>query len=128
MRTRILWTGALLAISAMSAAHSVIGAPKGRDIPADVQAVFKKHCVRCHTGPKPPKGLSLIPGKAAAIIDAPSAEVPGASIIDTKTPEASYLLKKVRRGPGITGKPMPPGKALTTDELQVLEAWIAGLK
>jgi len=128
MRTRILWTVALLAISGVSAALSVIGASKGRDIPANVLAVFKKRCVRCHTGPKPPKGLSLIPGRAPSIIDAPSAEVPGLMIIDPNTPEASYLLKKVRREKGIAGKPMPPGKALPADELQVLETWILGLK
>jgi mono/diheme cytochrome c family protein len=128
MRTRILWTVALLAISGASAALSVIGAPKDRDIPANVLAVFKKNCVRCHTGPKPPKGLSLVPGKIAAVIDAPSAEVPDLRIVDPNAPEASYLLKKVRRETGIAGKPMPPGKALSADELQVLEAWIAGLK
>ena len=128
MRTRILWTVALLAISGASAALSVIGAPKDRDIPANVLAVFKKNCVRCHTGPKPPKGLSLVPGKIAAVIDAPSAVVPDLRIVDPNAPEASYLLKKVRRETGIAGKPMPPGKALSADELQVLEAWIAGLK
>jgi mono/diheme cytochrome c family protein len=98
------------------------------EVPAAVQAVFKSHCVRCHTGSKPPKGLSLIPSKASAILDAPSAEVPSLRIVDTENPEASYLLKKIRRGDGITGKPMPPSKALPAEELQVLETWILGLK
>lgn len=128
MRPRIYRAIALLAILGASAALAAGGASKAGDIPADVQTVFKKHCVRCHTGPMPPKGLSLVPSKAAAIIDAPSAEVPGVSIVDTKTPEASYLLKKVRRENSITGKPMPPGKALPADELKIIEAWIAGLK
>ena len=128
MRTRILWTVALLAISGASAALSVIGAPKDRDIPANVLAVFKKNCVRCHTGPKPPKGLSLIPGRIAAVIDAPSAEDPSLRIVDSEAPETSYLLKKIRREKDIAGKPMPPGRALSPEDLQVLEAWIAGLK
>lgn len=98
------------------------------EVPAAVQSVFKSHCVRCHTGSKPPKGLSLIPSRASAIIDAPSAEVPSLRIVDTENPDASYLLKKIRREDGITGKPMPPSKALPAEELQVLEAWILGLK
>lgn len=98
------------------------------EIPADVQKVFKQHCVRCHTGPKPPKGLSVIPGKIASAIGAPSAEVPAMKLIEPGAPDASYLLKKVRREEGIAGKPMPPGRPLADEEIQALEAWIAGLK
>jgi mono/diheme cytochrome c family protein len=97
-------------------------------IPAEVQAVFKSYCVHCHTGSAPPKGLSLIPSKSAALLDAPSAENPELRIVDTKNPEASYMLKKIRRGDGIKGKPMPPPKALPAEKLQVLETWILGLK
>ena len=104
------------------------GSQAGTVIPADVQAVFKNHCVRCHTGPRPPKGLSLIPGRSAAILDAPSAEVPSLRIVNTEDPETSYMLKKVRRRDDITGRPMPPGKALPAEKLQVLETWILGLK
>lgn len=119
---------AALGLASAGMALALSGSQRGQEIPANVLAVFKKNCVRCHTGPKPPKGLSLIPAKAAAVIDAPSAEVPSLKLVDMEAPEASYLLKKVRRESGISGKPMPPGKALAADELQVLEAWIAGLK
>jgi len=34
----------------------------------------------------------------------------------------------IGREEGIAGKPMPPGKALTPEEIQVLETWISGLK
>jgi len=128
MKRNDLLALALLGLASAVTALSLAGSQRGRDIPANVLAVFKKNCVRCHTGPKPPKGLSLVPGKIAAVIDAPSAEVPDLRIVDPNAPEASYLLKKVRRETGIAGKPMPPGKALSADELQVLEAWIAGLK
>lgn len=100
----------------------------GSGIPAEVQAVFKSYCVGCHTGSAPPKGLSLIPSKSGAVLDAPSAENPELKIVDTKNPEASYMLKKIRRGDGIKGKPMPPHKALPAEKLQVLETWILGLK
>ena len=109
-------------------AAALAAGPEDRAIPAEVQKVFKQHCVRCHTGPKPPKGLSLIPARIASAIDATSAEVPALKIIDRSAPESSYLLKKVRREEGIAGKPMPPGKALTAEEIQVLETWISGLK
>jgi mono/diheme cytochrome c family protein len=121
-------TLALLGLAGLGAALAAAAGPEDRAIPAEVQKVFKQHCVRCHTGPKPPKGLSLIPARIASAIDATSAEVPALKIIDQSAPEASYLLKKVRREEGITGKPMPPGKALTPEEIQVLETWISGLK
>lgn len=104
------------------------GVKAAAGVPADVQTVFKNHCVRCHTGSKPPRGLSLIPSKVAAIIDAPSAGVPDLLIVNTNDPGASYLLKKVRGEAGIAGKPMPLGKVLPAGDLKVLEAWIMGLK
>ena len=128
MKRNDLLAFALLGLASAGAALSLAGSQRGRDIPADVLAVFKKNCVRCHTGPKPPKGLSLIPGRIAAVIDAPSAEDPSLRIVDSEAPGTSYLLKKVRREKDIAGKPMPPGRALSPEDLQVLEAWIAGLK
>jgi mono/diheme cytochrome c family protein len=98
------------------------------EVPDNVKALFGQRCAGCHKGNSPPKGLNLEPANVAAILDAPSREVPGLKIVDTKAPEASYLLKKVRRESGIAGKPMPPGKALAADQLQVLEAWVDGLK
>ncbi|MBP1659390.1 MAG: hypothetical protein H6P95_582 [Candidatus Aminicenantes bacterium] len=104
------------------------GDKASQGVPAAVQAVFKSRCTSCHTGSKPPRGLSLIPDRSAFILGAPSAEVPSLRIVDTDDPSASYLLKKVRREPGISGKPMPPSKALPVDELRIIEDWIMGLK
>jgi mono/diheme cytochrome c family protein len=128
MNKKVFMVVALVGLAGANIGLSLAQAQKGQAVPADVMGVFKKHCVRCHTGPKPPRGLSLIPAKAAAVIDAPSAEVPSLKLVDTEAPGSSYLLKKVRREKDIAGKPMPPGKALAAEELQVLEAWIAGLK
>ena len=119
---------ALLGLAGAGAVLSKAAVPGDRDIPADVLSVFNKNCVRCHTGPKPPKGLSLIPAKIASAIEVPSTEVPEAKLIVPGDPGTSYLMKKVRREEGIAGKPMPPGKALTAEEIRVLEAWISGLK
>jgi mono/diheme cytochrome c family protein len=103
--------------------------PGGADdgVPADVQKVFKKHCVRCHTGAAPPRVLLLIREKAGAVVGAPSAGKPGLLLVEPGKPETSYLLMKVRGDEGIQGKRMPPGGALSDDELKVLEAWVAGL-
>jgi len=109
-------------------AGATLGVRAATDIPDDVKALTKAKCVRCHKGIFAPKGLKLGPDNLAAIVDAPSREVPELKIIDTRTPESSYLLKKTRRESGIVGKPMPPGKALAAEELRVLETWILGLK
>jgi len=98
------------------------------EVPDGVKALFGQRCAGCHKGRFPPKGLNLEPANVSAILDAPSREVPGLKIVDTKSPEASYVLKKVRRESGIAGKPMPPGKALAAEELRVIEAWLEGLK
>jgi uncharacterized membrane protein len=107
---------------------AAIGIVAAADIPDSVKTVVQKNCAGCHKGRTPAKGLNLEPANLAAIIDAPSSGVPGAKIVDRAAPEASYLLKKVRREKSVAGRPMPPGKALAAEELRVLEEWIAGLK
>jgi len=107
---------------------AVLGAWASAGIPEGVRSVFQQRCAGCHKGTFPSGGLNLEPANLDAIIDKPSRKASGQKIVDPQSPEASYLLKKVRRGKDIAGKPMPPGKALAAEELQVLEAWIAGLK
>jgi len=102
------------------------GAWAAVDVPDGVKTLFQKRCAVCHKGKHPPKGLNLEPANVVAILDAPSREVPSLKIIDTKSPGSSYLLKKVRRQSDIAGSGMPPRKALTAAELQVIEAWLVG--
>jgi hypothetical protein len=106
---------------------SAIGVWAAADVPDGVKTLVKQRCVKCHKGKFPPKSLNLEPANFAAVLDRPSSEVPFLKIVDTKAPEASYLLKKVRRESGIVGRPMPPRKALAAEELRVLESWIGGL-
>lgn len=96
-------------------------------VPENVKALFGQRCAGCHKGKNPPQGLNLEPANIAAALDAPSRQAPSMQLIKAGAPESSYLLKKVRSEKGITGRHMPPGKALTAEEIQVLEAWIAGL-
>lgn len=99
-----------------------------RAIPAEVRSVFAQRCAGCHKGARPPMGLSLEADRLASMIDAPSRQVPTLKIVDTEAPESSYLLKKVRRESGIVRRPMPPGRALSSEELKTLESWVNGLK
>jgi mono/diheme cytochrome c family protein len=107
---------------------SVVGAWAGGKVPGNVASLFQKRCAVCHKGKMPPQGLSWEPGRIAEAIDRPSAEMPDLKIIDTASPESSYILKKIRREDGIKGRPMPPPKALDPDELKLIESWVLGLK
>ncbi len=119
---RIAATVVALALAAVL----VLGAMA--DVPENVKSLVKQRCAGCHKGKSPSGGLNLEPANLEAIIDAPSRKAAEARIVDSEAPETSYLLKKVRRESGIAGRPMPPGKALTAEELRVLEAWITGLR
>lgn len=116
------------AVIAAVLVFAAAGAWAAEDIPEGVKTLIKQKCAVCHTGQRPPKGLSLIPGKIASAINAPSAEVPTLSIIDTANPEASYMLKKILRAGDIVGKKMPLGRTLKEADLETLKAWILGLK
>jgi len=105
-----------------------IGAPAQSAVPADVVSVFQKYCVSCHKGKTPPQGLSWEAARIAEAIDRASNEMTELLIIDSAAPEASYVLRKVRREKDVKGKPMPPLAAIGADDLKVLETWILGLK
>ena len=97
-------------------------------IPSNVVEILKKNCAGCHTGQRPPAGLSLIASKIAAAFNAPSAEKPALKLIDTANPEASYLLKKIQGASDITGSRMPRGKHMAEADIEALKAWILSLK
>jgi len=115
----------LVLVLALAAAA---GAWAQEKIPGDVVSLFQKRCVACHQGKSAVEGLSWEPAKIAAAINAPSREMPDLKIIDTASPESSYLLKKVRGDSGIQGTRMPPTGALSAEEIKLLETWVQGLK
>lgn len=118
----------VVALAGLGTALAQAKAQTGKDIPANVIEIFKKNCVGCHTGQRPPKGLSLISSKVADAINAPSTEKPALKLIDTANPEASYLLKKILGASDITGSRMPRGKHMAEADIETLKAWILGLK
>lgn len=116
-----------LAIAAVVALCAGLAAWAAADVPDGIKTLFQRNCAGCHKGQKPPKGLNLEPANLAAVVGRESQQVPGTKIVAPGAPEASYLLTKVKRGAGVTGKPMPPGRALAAEDVQALEAWVAGL-
>jgi mono/diheme cytochrome c family protein len=97
-------------------------------VPANVAAVLEKRCVECHEGREAAMGLSLDPEKISEAIDAPSREIPSLKIIDTADPESSYLLKKILGSRDINGSKMPRLRRMSREDVEVLKAWILGLK
>lgn len=102
----------------------------GQSVPDGVKRVFKERCAVCHKGKYPPQRLNLEPeGLPDSLLNAPSHVQPALKLVDTLSPEASYLLKKIKGQEGIKGKIMPPpGRApLTADEIALIENWIMGM-
>ncbi|MHB8095008.1 MAG: hypothetical protein ACYDH0_08710 [Candidatus Aminicenantales bacterium] len=100
-------------------------------VPDGIKAVLQAKCAVCHKGVFAPKQLKLgadaIP---ASVLNVSSKEKPAFKLIDPETPDASYLLHKIKGADDISGKPMPPpGKpALTAEEIALIEGWITSLK
>jgi mono/diheme cytochrome c family protein len=126
-KTTTLIIGLTLAL-ALVAALSSATAPNADPVPEHIKALLGQKCSVCHKGKNPPQGLNLEPANVPAALNAPSRQAPPLKLLDTADPEASYLLKKVRRDKSIKGRPMPPGKALTAEEIEALAAWVLGLK
>ncbi len=98
----------------------------------DVRVVFKKHCsvAGCHRGKYPKKKLNLEDDKfVEAIVNVPSLQIDTLKLVDTKRPERSYLLMKVKGGEGIVDNRMPvEAPPLVDEEIEIIEKWIFSLK
>jgi len=101
-------------------------------VPDEVITIIKRNCstARCHQGRNPAGDLNLEPDRfMASTLNVAGDDVPGKKFIDTTAPEDSYLLAKVKGGPGIVGSRMPPRRnPLTDDEIRAIERWIKSLK
>ena len=96
---------------------------------ARVQAVvFTPNCAAagCHSALAPQRGMSLTAGAAYGnIVRVPSVEFPGLNRVEPGSPDRSYLVKKLRGDPDITGVRMPDGSTLTPDEIQLVIDWVS---
>jgi len=95
---------------------------------ARVQAVvFTPNCAvaGCHSTLAPQQGMSLAAGAAyGSTVRVPSVEFPGLNRVEPGSPDRSYLVKKLRGDPDITGVRMPDGGTLTPDEIQLVIDWV----
>jgi mono/diheme cytochrome c family protein len=110
LATALVWR-AKLAVAERPAA--VPGSASVVDVPADVAAVLKNRCVKCHGPGKHEANLNLSQSTAIAIGgDA------GAVIVAGK-PSESLLWQR------IAADEMPEDRPLSADEKKTVEAWIA---
>jgi hypothetical protein len=91
--------------------------------------IFTPTCAKagCHSSGTAASGLVLDSGRAySGIVGQPSQENPALLLISPGDPERSYLLKKIRGDPDITGARMPADGPpfLTSDQIGGLTAWI----
>jgi len=87
---------------------------------AQVQAIFTKNCIECHSGPKPKAMLTLTDYEGAMRGN------DDGSVITPGAPDKSLLFKLIN----LNGrKQMPPKKNLSKADIAVIEGWIkAGAK
>lgn len=93
----------------------------------NVQKIFTANCIRCHSGPSAPQGMSLAEGVSfGQIVGVVSNQQSDLMRINPGNPDDSYLLRKVLGTPGITGAQMPlGGPFLSTEDIQTITDWIA---
>lgn len=89
--------------------------------------VFTVSCAiaGCHATLGAQQGMSLAAGAAYGnIVRVPSVERPDLNRVEPGDPDRSYLIKKLRGDPDITGLRMPDGGTLTADQLQLVIDWV----
>jgi hypothetical protein len=129
---------ALLVLSGLAAGCGTVKSPTEPPPPAGgsaltfsrIQAeIFTPTCAKagCHAASAASGGMVLEAGRAyGEIVNRPSTEQGTLRRIEPGDPERSYLIKKLRGDPDITGSQMPqdrPG-SLPREQLDGLIAWV----
>jgi PKD repeat protein len=85
--------------------------------------IFSEFCSGCHP---PNASMDLRAGKTfASIVGVSSSEQPSLKRVKPGDPDASYLLRKLNGGPGISGSRMPQGGPfLVPAQIQRIRDWI----
>lgn len=89
--------------------------------------VFTGNCAiaGCHAALGAREGMNLSAGAAYAnTVRVPSVERPDLSRVEPGDPDKSYLVKKLRGDPDITGLRMPDGGSLTSAQIQLVVDWV----
>lgn len=105
------------------------------DLTSQVTHILDQNCIfsGCHSGRFPAMELNLEPANfQVSLLNKRSRQIHELKIVDTKNPEKSYILMKLRGDVSIKGKPMPYERdPLSSEEIQAIEEWIlesAGLE
>ncbi len=95
---------------------------------ARVADLFARSCAQagCHAAPIPQQEMDLTRERFyASVVGVPSKEQPELLRVKPGDPEHSYLIRKVKGDPTITGMQMPlTGDKLTAEEIALLETWV----
>jgi len=103
---------------------------------SNIQPIFNHSCAltSCHVPPVPAGGQDLSAGAAyAQSVNVPSTQRPRLKRIKPGDPDNSYLVRKLRGGPGIAGSmmpqgcpaiPPPGGSCLGPDDIPAIVQWI----
>lgn len=79
----------------------------------------------CHASAAPQAGMDLSPGAAYSnIVGVTSTQRNDLQRIAPFSPDASYMVKKLRADPDIIGSPMPLTGQLSGEQLQLLVDWV----
>lgn len=86
-------------------------------------------CITCHTnagGRIPAAGLNLAGDATRALVNMPSVQKSGSTLVIPGDPANSYLIQKIKGAGGITGLRMPRNGPpfLTDGQVLVIERWI----
>ena len=102
----------------------------------NIQPIFSRSCALggCHVGPVPAGGQDLTAGVAyGQTVNVPSTQQPRLKRVKPGEPDASYMVRKIRGGPNISGVMMPQGcpgaplngaQCLTPDDIAAIVQWI----
>ncbi len=89
--------------------------------------VFTPTCAfsGCHGGSAPAAGLDLSAAVAFAnLVGAPSTQRPAMARVTPGDPERSYLVKKMRGDPDISGGRMPLGGPFVEEHVRLVSDWV----
>jgi len=104
------------------------GGPDASATYTRVQAeVFSVSCALsgCHAGAAPQAGMDLSAAVAYQnIVGVPSSERADLKRIEPGDPDRSYLVKKLRGDPDISGSPMPLTGTITAEARQLVIDWV----
>ena len=87
-----------------------------------------QRCILCHTsqGRAPAAGLDLSASAFSHLVNSPSVNKPGATLVIPGDPDNSYLIQKLEGTTGIVGLRMPRNGPpyLTDGQIQIVRRWI----